>query len=437
MATGSRRSRVLIVVSAYRPAMIADMQRARMLAWELPRLGWDVEVLTPRASEVRQDVIEPDPDAFFAPATPIHEVGSSARAVFEALGSRTHAWRTVLPLRDRGNELLRSGRFDLVYFTTTTFVYFRLGPYWRRRFGVPFVLDFHDPWVREGEPASDLKSRLTSSVAARMERSAVRFASGLVSVSPRYVAVLERRYGSYEPAWLAPGCHAVIPFGARPEDLSIATGPSPPPTQRSAEVVIRYVGAGGTLMARSFRLICRAIAALRRGENSPTNGVRIGLFGTIYNWRPGDAAILQDVARSAGIGDLVGEHPERVSFRHSIELLLGGDGTLVLGVDDDGYMPSKLFGYALSGKPLLASLRRDGPAYAELESTPGLGHALWFDRDEDMPIAEAVRAVGGFLQECVVRRSFERRALLERFLAPAMADRHAELFEACVAAARA
>ena len=42
--------RVLIVTSTYAPAMIADMHRARQLAWELPKLGWQVEILTPDVS---------------------------------------------------------------------------------------------------------------------------------------------------------------------------------------------------------------------------------------------------------------------------------------------------------------------------------------------------------------------------------------------------
>ena len=66
-----------------------------------------------------------------------------------------------------------------------------------------------------------------------------------------------------------------------------------------------------------------------------------------------------------------GEYPARVTYRRSLELLLQGDGALVLGVDDAGYMPSKLATYAYSGKPLLACLHRDGPALAMLRERAG------------------------------------------------------------------
>src|SRR5262249_38734290 len=117
MLAGSEgRRRVLLVVSAYRPAMIADMQRARLLAWDLPQLGWDVEVVVPRGAEVRPDVIEPEPAGFFAPGTPVHEAGSLPRGLLEAIGARNHGWRTLLPMLAHGTKLLRARRFDLVLF---------------------------------------------------------------------------------------------------------------------------------------------------------------------------------------------------------------------------------------------------------------------------------------------------------------------------------
>lgn len=431
-----RRKRLLLVVSSYQPAMLADMQRARMLTWELPRMGWDIEVLTPAWHEVRQDVFEPDAEGFFSQVVLVHEVGSFARQAFEFLGSRSPAWRILWPLNQRGRVLLESGRFDLVYFSTTTFSYFLLGTLWQRKFGVPYILDFHDPWVKEKGPAvqpQSLKSRLAEWLFVRMERLAVANAAGLVAVSPIYIEALRRRYEAWNPAWLTPVRHAVIPFGALDHDLAEAAKTAKVAEEGSSgRLLIHYVGAGGSIMFRSFALICRALALLRSQGNPFVDVVRIRLFGTTYNWKPGDPKPLNEVAQDTGVGDLVAESPERVSYRRSLELLLEGDGVLILGVDDAGYMPSKLFSYALSGKPLLAALHRDSPAFAQFQNTPGLGHVLWFDQSGEMQLSEAVQIVYAFLQEAAARRTFDRHAILEPFLAPAMARRHAELFEACL-----
>src|SRR5262249_28252746 len=145
------------------------------------------------------------------------------------------------------------------------------------------------------------------------------------------------------------------------------------------------------------------------------------------------AADLADIAKELGAADLIAEHPARVTYRRSLELLLESDGALVLGVDDPGYMPSKLFTYAYSGKPLLACVRRDGPALLALHAHPALGHALWFPEHDEMPVVDAAAVVADFLEEVAGGRAFSRQADLAPHMSAAMARRHAELFDACLA----
>jgi hypothetical protein len=121
-----------------------------------------------------------------------------------------------------------------------------------------------------------------------------------------------------------------------------------------------------------------------------------------------------------------------LSYRRSLELLLQSDGALIFGVEDAGYMPSKLFSYALSGRPLLATLHREGPAFSMFQSIPDLGHALWIGQNDDMPLEEAMNVLETFLHEVVARRIFDRGISITPYLAPAMARRHVELFEACL-----
>jgi hypothetical protein len=152
----------------------------------------------------------------------------------------------------------------------------------------------------------------------------------------------------------------------------------------------------------------------------------------MLGWREGDRNHLAGIAQEQGVADLVAEDPRRVSYRRSVELLLQADGALILGVDDAAYMPSKLYAYAYSGKPLLAVVRRDGPAAAQLEAAPELGHVVWFDPAGEMPVHDAALVVAAFLREAAARRRCDRRSLLGSHLAPEMARRHAELFEACL-----
>jgi hypothetical protein len=167
-------------------------------------------------------------------------------------------------------------------------------------------------------------------------------------------------------------------------------------------------------------------------SGSLCEGIRVELFGTMLGWQPGEARALADIAAKWGISDLVREEPGRLSYRRSLERLLQSDGALIFGVEDAGYMPSKLFNYALSGKPLLATLHCEGPAFLMFRNIRDLGHALWIGQNDDMPLEEAVNVLETFVREVVARKIFERSSNLIPYLATAMARRHVELFEACL-----
>lgn len=420
------RRRVLIVVSSFAPAMTADMQRARQLCWELPALGWDVEIVTPDESYQNPLCVDPDSQQFFAPHIAMHELPAFAPALFRMAGIGTIGWRALVPLFRKGLKLLRSGRFDLVYFSTTAFPFFLLGPLWRNISGIPFVLDIHDPICRPGHDhpvwaSPSIKHRAANWLARMIEKIAITRADALVSVSGQYVEQFRGRYGAKIPALAS-----VIPFSVSARDFSIVGSGS-----RVAAHAIRYVGAGGPIMARSFRLLCAALSC------RPQDNIRIELYGTYLGWKPGGRRHLAEIARDEGVSELVSESPAHVSFRHSLELLLGSSGCLILGVDDAGYMPSKLFSYAASGKPLLAVVRKDGPAFAALKEMGDTVHIVSFDEKSQMSPEEAAEAVSRFLDDVQAGRNFDRQEFLEGHCTSVMAQRHAEIFEQVVRKAAA
>jgi glycosyltransferase involved in cell wall biosynthesis len=431
------RRRVLIVTSSYAPAMIADMHRARHLAWDLPAAGWDVEILCPGDGYQQPSCMDNDSAEFFTPDAIAHYVPEFLPRLFRWLGFGSIGWRALLPMLRTGRRLLLKRQFDLIYFSTTQFPLFLLGPAWRLSRGVPYVLDIHDPIIRETAARADpartgLKHAAGRWLARHIESLSVSAAAGVVSVSPEYLEALRRRYENRQPAWLQSDRQAVIPFAVAERDFKVARGAGIAGAKASRPIRIVYVGAGGPVMQRAFRLFCKAIAYLRRHEPNLLADVRIELYGTMLGWRDGDPSYLADIAGEWGIADLVVENPRRVSYRKSMELLLAADGTLIFGVDDGGYMPSKLFAYALSGHPVLATVRRDSPAFAYFATLVGLGLAIWFDQFGELAVEEAAQQAGNFLREAAVRTKIDRRAMLVEFLAPAMARRHAALFEACL-----
>jgi hypothetical protein len=426
--------RVLLVTSSYAPTMIADMQRARQLAWQLPEAGWEVEILCPGIGYQPPSCNDADSAKFFSPAAKVHAVPQRAAALFRFLGIGNIGLRALVPLYFAGRKLLAARRFDLVYISTAQFPLFFLGPPWRRRFKIPYVLDLHDP-IYSGAAAAPggWKRRLSGLISRLIERRAAATASGLIAVSPHYLALMQSRYADRRPQWLKPGRQAAIPFAVLPRDLAEAGVGSAESRDAGVARRIVYVGTGGAVMARSFRLVCKTLAALRQHQPHLLENISIELHGT-------SSAVATDMdthlARIAGefdVADLIDEYPARVTYRHSLELLLQSDGALMLGVDDAGYMPSKLATYAYSGKPLLACLHRDGPALAMLRAQPVLGHVLWFSQTQEMPLADAAAVAAAYLEEIRSGRTFARQAELASHTAAAMAARHAQLFESCLA----
>jgi hypothetical protein len=314
--------RVLIVTSTYAPAMIADMHRARHLAWELPKLGWQVEILAPDVSFQPASCRDDDSAAFFAPDITAHHVGEFLPRLFRAAGLGTIGWRALLPMARRGLQLLAWKRLDLVYISTAQLPLFLLGPLWRRFAGVPYVLDLHDPGYRDdAERPSWLRSGFKHGVgrwlAKRVERHAAADAAAIVSVSASYIDTLRRRHADTKAPWLDDDRTAVIPFAVRPEELSEAaqSAPNPRPSDSRERARIVYVGAGGPVMARSFVLLCRVLARLRDDRPGLVENVTIALAGTTLGWRDGDRCHLAEIAREHGLGDIVEEDPRRLSYR--------------------------------------------------------------------------------------------------------------------------
>lgn len=407
--------------------MIADMHRVRHLAWELPRCGWECEVLAPDASFQRPQHLEPESHRLFNPAVPYHAVPPRAAWLFRALQVRSIGWRAWQPLAWAGAALLRQRRFDLVYISTANFNLFCLGRVWARRSGVPYVLDYHDPWVRDRvdyrTTRHPWKLWVNAQLARWLERRALTGAGGVVAVSPVYLDELRRRYGAV-PA-LRPERCAAIPFAGSEVDFP---APQSSASERSGPLDIVYVGAGGAIMAKSFSTICATMAQAAADQPRLMAGVKLRLLGTHGDWRPGDPKPLEAIAARHGLAGAVEENPQRVSYQKATDLIQRSAGLLVLGVDDVAYMPSKLFNFALSGKPLLGCFVASSPPAQLLAQTPGLGHLLTFGAGEPTTTA-GIAAVTAFLTEVQARRQFDRRTLLEPHLAPAMARRHAALFE--------
>lgn len=355
--------KLLIVSPYFPPTNTPDMQRVRMGLSCYAAHGWDATVLTVE-ERYQGGLSEPELMRTLPATARIVRVPAWPLRWARLLGFGNIGLRAWPFLYREGARLLRREKFDLVFFSTTQFAVFTLGPLWKARFGVPYVLDFQDPWrtnayERSGArpPPGGWKYQFARLQARLFEGWTVRGASALMSVSPLYLEDFRQRYPSIlgKPS-------AVLPFGASQSDLVHASElPAPPQAivRRVGERHLVYTGAAGPISPRALAILFEALRQYREQSPERSGRIRLHFIGTSYGEGGRAKCSILPVAESFGVSDQVTEIPYRVGFLDAIRLQQDADGLVLLGAPDPAYVPSKAFVYYLTRKPILALLYPD------------------------------------------------------------------------------
>ena len=364
--------RVLIVSPHFPPVNAPDHQRVRTSLPYFRHHGWEPEVLAVDATHVEAP-LDPLLEKTLPADVPIHRVGALPARLTRCVGLGNLAYRAWRQLDAAGTRLLRAGKFDLVYFSTTQFVATALGAAWRQKLGVPFVVDIQDPWrtdyyERPGAPVPPgrWKYRFARWQAARLEERAWRDGAGFISVSPAYFEQLRARY-----AWFESRPAAVIPFGAPEADFDfVRQHPEIPAAfQREPGIIhLVSVGAIGPIMRPALEAIFAGLAAWRPRAPDRAARCRLHFIGTSY--APVGRAVpsVQAAAAAHGVGDLVREQTERVGYFTALQTLLTADALLLPGSDDAAYSPSKIGACYVAQRPVLAVLPAASAAAARVDA---------------------------------------------------------------------
>jgi hypothetical protein len=391
--------RVLLVSPHFPPVNAPDAQRARLSLPYFREFGWEPVVLAvdPRQVPGRHD----SPSASALPADAVvHRCGALPARLTRLAGLGSLGPRAWLHLRGAGAHLLRRERFDLVFFSTTQFLVFTLGAGWKRKSGVPFVIDVQDPWrtdyyERPGAPPppGGWKYRFARWQAGHFEEPSFRPAAGFVSVSENYLGQLRARY-----PWFAAKPSVVIPFGVSEADFaSVRSDPAIAPafSREPGCAHLVSVGAVGSIMAGALQALFTALRAFRDEQPALAARLRLHFIGTSYAPPAQARPTVKPIAESYGVGDLVIEQPARIGYPESLKTMLAADALLLLGSDDPGYTPSRIAPYFLADRPVLALVPAGSAAEARLAE-------LDFARIVSLPATDNnSRATHGFFSDLV------------------------------------
>jgi hypothetical protein len=404
------------------------MQRIRMSLPYFKDFGWDAEVVTVDTSftEVSKDelLLQSIPAD-----TKTHKVKAFDKRWTSKFGLGSLALRSFWFYRKKVNQLLKETRFDLIYFSTTQFPVCVLGAYWKKRFGVPYVIDMQDPWHSEyyqDKPSEQRPSKYWFSYRLNkyLEPVAMKHVDGLISVSENYIHDLKERYPQIKniPA-------ATITFGAFAPDLKIADDNRHLFTSlldpKFTNIV--YVGRGGADMHQAISVLFKALKDGLAKEPEIFNKIKIYFIGTSYAPNGMGKPTVLPLAKEFGLDSNIVEITDRISYYHSLVTLQQADALFIPGSDDPKYTASKIYPYLLTRKPLLAIFNSKSSAIPILQEY-GAEFVYSYNQLNDAGIK-----VYNFLKQAVnpdIKEYDYNAAAIEKYAAKNMTGNQCRLFNA-------
>ncbi len=358
------------------------MHRVRQSLPYYTELGWEPTVVC-----VNPTRVEAAQDELLLQSIPsqvrVIRVGAFSTRITRKFGLGSLGLRSLWFYWRRVNQLLQTEKFDLIFFSTTQFPVLVLGNYWRKRFGVPYVIDMQDPWHSDyylNKPKAEQPPKYWFSYRLNkyLEPIAMRRVDAIIAVSVSYHQTLCQRYPQINPK----RCYTIT-FGAFEKDFDLAQLVETPKIPINAnEKSIVYVGRGGYDMQKALSIVFKAFSLSLVREEKKFAPYKFFFLGTSY--APGELGekTILPLAQELGIAEHVEEQPQRIPYFQALRLLQNADLLLITGSDDPQYTASKIYPYVLAKRPILAVFHEQSSAAAILEQL-NCGIVYTFATDSD------------------------------------------------------
>ena len=188
-------------------------------------------------------------------------------------------WRMLMALLDTyyefwlpgaflaANQLMATHRPAAVFTSGPPHCVHLLGSWMKRRWGVPWVADFRDPWITAALKTSPPSFRLSRE--RRWERRVMREADVIVHNAPAACRALQAAYPEYSEKM------AMIPNGYDAEDFAGAT------RRRSPNGTVQILHTGSIYMRRDPGPVLDAVARASNGAAMDLAGIRFRFVGCL------------------------------------------------------------------------------------------------------------------------------------------------------------
>lgn len=375
--------KLLIIYPHWPPSNLAGVHRPRLIANFLPRLGWQPIVLTIQ-EEYYEETLDPDIAKTIADHVEVHKV--KAVHPIKMLGKRVVGdvgLRGFRQLYLAAMRLIEKKEPDFLWIPIPSFYVALLGRLIYRKTGLPYGIDYIDPWVSKlasyDRPLS--KGWWSLQLAKLLEPVAVKKAILISGVStPYYQAVLDRNFQQ------APIIHREMPYGFDPADHSVKLKNLALPWENGRPVkAILYAGAFLPQSHLFVDVLFKVISQLK-AEPSWDPSLRLYFLGTGHY----SGKQLKDYAADHGIASIVHEINDRFPYLHILNFLAKAWGVMVIGSTEKHYTASKTFQSLLSERPVFAMFHKESSAVEVMEEVDGAAYAVKYNEEQTLAALESL-----------------------------------------------
>jgi Glycosyl transferase 4-like domain len=388
--------RIAIVTGHFPPSNLAGVHRARLWAPYLPEFGWEPVIVTADPKYYEEildpallDLVSPNLRVIRTKAIPVRPI-----RVIGDIGVRALFWH----LRAL-DDLIARKDIDFVLITIPSNFSALLGELLHRRHGVPFGIDYQDPWVHAWPGGDRLfgKARVSRKLADWLEPWAVKNACLITGVAPLYFeAMLERN------AHLRARCvTAAMPIGHSPDDYEALRKAGRPTFLFPTDDELFHMIYAGAMLPNAYVVLERflaALAVLRDTDREIMDRLRVHFVGTGKSPDDPQGYNIRPYVQRFGLEPWVDEHPARIGYVDVLNHLAHAAAVLVLGSTEPHYTPSKVYQSVQARRPIFALLHEQSTAVGVLRESRA-GQAMTLSEDRLPDPRELAAALAAFVRD--------------------------------------
>ena len=387
------RKNILIISPHFPPSNLASVHRSRIFAKHLPAFGWSPIILTIH-EKFYEEELDHNLEQLIPPSLRIEKVKAFPLSKPRIFGDT--GLRGILYLYRTAKRIIKKEKIDFLYIPIPSFYPALLGRLLHRSTGIPYGIDYIDPWVHRF-PGSDKffsKHWLSTKIAKILEPIAVRKASLITGVAEGYYKGVQERNPLLENRCI----FGAMPYGGEKDDHERVKEIDIKPFLFKKEPGIIKLVYAGAMLPKAYEPLDRIFTSLRSRLDDFRN-VQFHFIGTGKTPNDPNGYNVKALAEKYGLwGTSVFEYPKRIPYLDVLIHLNAADGVFILGSTEPHYTPSKLYQAVLALKPILAVLNEKSSAVAILKQSDA-GMVLDFNGEEGLNHIE--KSFSNFLEQFI------------------------------------